>query len=367
MIKYTCFKDGDLKKQKRHLFAATEQIKMGEQRRTRKHTKAEREERLRRKRMRKIKKYIRFFAAWGLLLAVIILIIVLIVSCASKARASHNQNDPVGQKTEAVTGEGGASAENGASAESGASEEAQNKDQTESESTTEETSPAPAAWDGVTAEEMIEKGLASKVVFLTFDDGPSENTSHLLDILKAHNVQATFFVVGWDESKFDMITREHAEGHTVAVHSLTHQYSLIYTADDVFWDDNAKMNDIIEERTGVRADLMRFPGGASNHVSADYNSGIMTRLTEQALERGYDYVDWNVSSGDGGATDSTAQIYENVTQGIEKNDISVVLMHDSHDYTVAAVDDIIKYCEDYGYTMLPLHKGIFTCHHGVWN
>ncbi len=320
-------------------------------------TRAEIEERRRRKRMRKIKKYVRFFAAWGVLLLVIALIIVLIVSCATKARSSRNERNPQGQETEAGTDINGT---DGADGETG----------TADEETTEETTPETTAaqvWDGVTAEEMIEKGLATKVVFLTFDDGPSENTSRLLDILKKYDVKVTFFVVGWDESKFDMITREHEEGHTVAVHSLTHQYSLIYTADDVFWDDNAQMNDIIEARTGVRSDLMRFPGGASNHVSADYNDGIMTRLTEQALDRGYDYVDWSVSSGDGGATDSTAQIYENVISGIEAMDISVVLMHDSHDYTVDAVEDIVVYCLDHGYTLLPFHKGIYTCHHGVWN
>ena len=309
-------------------------------------TRAQKEARLKRKKARRRKKIIRFCVAWGALIAVIILVIVLLVSCIKSCSASSQK----------------------------ASEETTTEEtlETETETTTEEettTSSVEALheWDGVTAEEMIENGDATKVVFLTFDDGPGENTSRLLDILAKYDVKVTFFCVGWQEEYFDNITRAYNEGHTIAVHSFLHTYEIIYTDTQTFWDDNQKMKDIIVERTGAEPDLMRFPGGSSNHVSASYCEGIMTTLTEQTESKGYEYVDWNVSSGDGGATDVTAEVYQNVIDGIEAHDISVVLMHDSHDYTVNAVEDILTYCLDRGYTLLPLHKGIYTCHHGVWN
>jgi len=324
---------------------------------------AEREAREKRRRRKRIKKYLKFFGAWAALAAVIVLIIVLIASCVKSSSAKNRERRGAAKTAQSEQG----------------SMESQGTDRKESEETPSdpasetgtqpqtETHPASAVWNGETAEELIESGKAKKVVFLTFDDGPSPNTSRLLDILKKYDVKVTFFVVGWEENLMDTLKRESQEGHTVAVHSFTHNYSYIYTDDSVFWDDNAQMRDIITEQTGIVPDLMRFPGGASNHVSADYNSGIMTRLTGSVEDHGYDFVDWNVSSGDGGATAETSQIYQNVIDGIEKMDISVVLMHDSHDYTVDAVEDIIKYCLDRGYTLLPLHKGIFTCHHGVWN
>ena len=211
----------------------------------------------------------------------------------------------------------------------------------------------------------------SKIVFLTFDDGPGDYTEELLDILKAHGAKATFFVTGMYQSYSPLIAREYEEGHTVAVHTYTHNYSKIYASQAAYWEDFEAMNDIIEQYTGQRANIFRFPGGSSNTVS-NFNPGVMTRLSQDAEDRGLQYFDWNVDSNDAGGTTTSDGIYENITRDVanldaQGYDVMVILCHDTHDYTVHAMDRVLTWFEENGYTLLPLQKGITSCHHGIAN
>lgn len=212
----------------------------------------------------------------------------------------------------------------------------------------------------------VSEPVSGKIVFLTFDDGPCENTEELLEILDRHNAKATFFVTNNGGSYTDLIQKEAEAGHTVAVHTLTHDFDKIYASEQAYWDDFNAMNDIIEQYTGYRTRLFRFPGGSSNTVSR-FNEGVMTRLTAQAEQYGYEYYDWNVDSGDGGGVNDPDQIFNNVTSGISYNDVSVVLCHDTHHTTVQAIDRILTWCEENGYTLMPLAKGMTVCHHSVAN
>lgn len=205
-----------------------------------------------------------------------------------------------------------------------------------------------------------------KIVFLTFDDGPWDDTDRLLDILAKHDVKVTFFVTANHPEYLDCIEREAAEGHTVAVHSYTHIFDQVYSSSEAYWADFERMNDVIEERTGYRATIFRFPGGASNTISS-FNPGIMTRLAEEAHERGLEYFDWNVDCGDGGGLTDPDAIYENIISGIQGQDVAVVLCHDTHGTTVDAIDRVLTWGEENGYTFLPLAKGMTVCHHGIAN
>ena len=204
-----------------------------------------------------------------------------------------------------------------------------------------------------------------KVIYLTFDDGPSYHTGRLLDILAKYNVKATFFVV--KTSYMDMVTRAANEGHTIAIHTYTHDYSKIYASDDAFMADLTAMQQLIQEKTGQTTMLTRFPGGSSNTISSAYNKGIMTRLTKKLQELGYQYFDWNVSSGDAGGARTAEQVYNNVIKGISGNRNSVVLQHDTHGFTVDAVEKIIIWGLCNGYTFAPLTNESPTCRHPVQN
>lgn len=203
-----------------------------------------------------------------------------------------------------------------------------------------------------------------KVIYLTFDDGPSKYTAELLDVLAKYDVKATFFVI--NSGYGGTLQRIVNEGHSIGIHSATHEYKTIYASEEAFFADLEKMQGIIESKTGVKTYLMRFPGGSSNTVSS-FNEGIMTRLTAAVEERGYRYFDWNVTSGDAGETKSTEQVYKNVIAGVQKRDVSIVLQHDSKSYSVDAVEKIIKWGLENGYTFLPLDMTSPTAHHRINN
>ncbi|MDO4198249.1 MAG: polysaccharide deacetylase family protein [Erysipelotrichaceae bacterium] len=204
-----------------------------------------------------------------------------------------------------------------------------------------------------------------KTIYLTFDDGPCSYTRELLDVLKKYDVKATFFVVG--NGNPEILKRIVDEGHSIGIHSYTHNYSEIYSSVDAYFEDLEKEAAVIENATGVRTNLLRFPGGSSNMVSAKYCTGIMSTLVEMVSDRGYYYFDWNVLSGDAGETTDTDVVYSNIIRGIENRETSVVLQHDIKYFSVSAVEDVITYCLSKGYTFAPLSSSSPTCHHGVNN
>ena len=206
---------------------------------------------------------------------------------------------------------------------------------------------------------------SNKVIYLTFDDGPGPYTRELLDILNKHDVKATFFVVG--SAYQDVITDIYNEGHSIGIHSLTHDYKNIYSSEEAYFDDLYKMQEIIYEKTGYYTNLVRFPGGSSNTVSKNYNEGIMTRLSQQLLEKGFQFFDWNVSSGDAGEVWTKEEVYQNVISGIGNKKVSIVLQHDIKKYSVDAVEDIIIWGKENGYTFLPLDINSPAYHHGINN
>lgn len=207
----------------------------------------------------------------------------------------------------------------------------------------------------------------NKVVYLTFDDGPGAHTQQLLDILDKYNVKVTFFVTNVNSGYENMIAKEAAAGHTVAIHSASHDYKKIYSSVDAYFADLNEMSDIIYAQIGQRPKLIRFPGGSSNTVSLKYCSGIMTTLTKAVTDQGYKYFDWNVSSGDAGGTTSTEEVYQNVVNGMKSHNVSVVLQHDIKGFSVNAVERIIQWGLANGYTFLPLTTSTEDVHHGVNN
>ena len=221
-------------------------------------------------------------------------------------------------------------------------------------------------------EVIVFKQSAGGVVYLTFDDGPSFNTIKILDLLKKYNCHATFFIVGQNiPGNEDILKRMVDEGHTLAVHTYTHDYAGIYKSESAFWEDNLKTRDLIKKVTGVEAKFMRFPGGASNTISANYAKGIMSTLTTQCKDHGYEYYDWNISSGDANADGLPAkQLYDNIMAGIHENyETPVVLMHDTgaKGTTVTAVAKVLKVGLSEGYAFEGLDETVSPIHHAVNN
>lgn len=188
-------------------------------------------------------------------------------------------------------------------------------------------------------------------VYLTFDDGPQWGTTDkILDILKEEGVEATFFVT--NKGPDELIKRMYDEGHTVALHTASHNYATVYASVDSYFNDLNSVKARVKRITGYDATIIRFPGGSSNTVSRNYSVGIMSILTKEVVNRGYKYYDWNISSGDaaGGPAPTPTQIKNNVVNSLRKDRINMVLMHDIKTYTRDALRDIIRFGKDNGYT-----------------
>ncbi len=213
-------------------------------------------------------------------------------------------------------------------------------------------------------------GQGNGVIYLTFDDGPSSSiTPQILDILKEEGIKATFFVTGKSSSLDYLLVREKNEGHTIALHTNTHDYSYVYSSTKNYFNDLYAIQNHVKNATGITSNIIRFPGGSSNTVSRQYSKGIMTYLTSEVLNKGFIYYDWNVDSDDAGSAKTSTQVYNNVINGLSHNKTNIVLMHDyENNYkTLNALRDIIAYGKNNGYTFSKITSSTPPVRHGVAN
>ena len=217
---------------------------------------------------------------------------------------------------------------------------------------------------------ITDKNNNGGIIYLTFDDGPSESTTPvILDILKEEGVSATFFVTDKDDSLDYLIKREDKEGHTVALHTATHNYSYVYASKESYFEDLKRVSDEVKRIIGKESKIIRFPGGSSNTVSIRYSPGLMTYLTKEVERRGYRYFDWNVDSEDATRKVNADSEYAKVTQGLQPGRENVILMHDfgGNEPTKNSLRRIIKYGKEKGYIFATLTESSFGAHHPVNN
>ncbi|MCK5812303.1 MAG: polysaccharide deacetylase family protein [Clostridiales bacterium] len=192
-----------------------------------------------------------------------------------------------------------------------------------------------------------------KVVYLTFDDGPSGMTIPILDVLDSYNIKATFFVLfheGYKKEYKEIYER----GHTIGNHTYSHDYSYIYKSVDNFYEDMKRLDDYIYDVTGSKTIIMRFPGGTNSTWT---ENEVKMTIMEESYKRGYIYYDWNASAGDGAPT-----VYEvddlvaNATKNFSGTGPVFLLMHDSMKTytTVDALDNLIEFYLSQGYTFAPI-------------
>ena len=206
------------------------------------------------------------------------------------------------------------------------------------------------AWEGETV-------AGGRVCCLTFDDGPSANTDRVLEILDRYGIKATFFVVGKtgaaDQERMRKIV---AAGHTIAMHSWSHDYKKIYASVESFLDEFNDLYQWIYEVTGVYPSVYRFPGGSLN----GYDRGVYQEIVAEMTRRGFVYFDWNASAQDATNTPRpAADIAADCLRGVGR-DLVVVLSHDSaaRGTTVDALPTVIEGYQDAGYTFSALHPGV---------
>ena len=223
-----------------------------------------------------------------------------------------------------------------------------------SEAIEEEVNVPPVASGIEDASNLAAQGDIHKV-YLTFEDGPSENTGEILDILAQYDVKATFFVVGKeDEESLALYKRIVEEGHTLGMHSYSNKYSVIYQSKEGFEEDFKRIQTLLKETTGVDSLYYRFPGGSSNQIS----NVPMKDFIQYLNKEGVVYYDWNVSSGDASNAYSSDEIVANVTADVVKYKTSVVLLHDTAEKgaTVEALGTLIEKLNEMGAQILPIDE-----------
>lgn len=192
-----------------------------------------------------------------------------------------------------------------------------------------------------------------QTVYLTFDDGPSARTGEILDILRENDIKATFFVTGQtSELAQEMMKRITAEGHTIAIHTYTHDYVEIYSSVEAYLADFNRIYNWVHEVTGVYPQIFRFPGGTVN----SYNGSIYRELVSEMTRRGFVHYDWNAMCGDAdGKTHTVAELTKNSLAMVGAKR-AIILMHDSavRQTTVACLPAVIDGYRKAGYTFAPL-------------
>lgn len=189
-----------------------------------------------------------------------------------------------------------------------------------------------------------------KVAYLTFDDGPSEVTEEILNILKEENIKATFFMIGkqiTDETE-PIVKRMQKEGHLIGIHTYTHKSEEIYSSAQAYIEDAEKTAQRIYEVTQEKPIFYRFPWGSVNC----YVSGICNEIIGQMEKKGYIYFDWNVSAEDSVGKPTKSSILKNVRKDYAKYNEPVLLMHDSsiNEITAQTLPEVIKELKEKGYS-----------------
>lgn len=209
--------------------------------------------------------------------------------------------------------------------------------------------------------QMPDGADGKKVVYLTFDDGPSETvTPKVLDTLKAENVHATFFLVGKaiDESETNrnIVKREFAEGNAIGNHTYSHNYGYLYPNGKInlencisdFEKTNQSLKNILGQDFSTRA--VRFPGG---QMTWDKKDPSGADAMDKALhEKDYHQIDWNSLSKDAeGAHKNADQLKQEVIKTVSGREKAIILMHDTYgkEETAKALPEIIKYLKQQGY------------------
>ncbi|ABY43072.1 peptidoglycan-N-acetylglucosamine deacetylase [Bacillus mycoides] len=195
-------------------------------------------------------------------------------------------------------------------------------------------------------------GMERKVAYLTFDDGPGKYTAELLNMLKQYDAKATFFLIGANVKQFpDLVKRENAEGHYVGMHSMTHNFAKLYK--------NGEYVNEMKEDQGLIANII---GKAPKLTRPPYGSmpGLNEDLRNKVVEDGLKVWDWTIDSLDWKYNKvpvdaAAAQIAQNVLAGATKPQ-EVILMHDIHPQSVAAVPAILKGLKEKGYEFEAYHE-----------
>lgn len=190
-------------------------------------------------------------------------------------------------------------------------------------------------------------GDEEKVIYLTFDDGPGgRTTSNILDILKEENIPGTFFLIGSQiEGQEELVKRINEEGHSIGLHSMSHNKMKLYTDNNLFLEEMLTTQKIIQDVTGIESNILRFPFGCNNSCYK-----LKESLVDLLHENNLKIYDWNVDSTDGANSYANPSLY--IKEATSNKSPIILLMHCGYinKNSVIALPEIIKFYKSQGYT-----------------
>jgi len=200
-----------------------------------------------------------------------------------------------------------------------------------------ETDDAPA---GEKEEDDQQTSVDNKKVALTFDDGPHpENTLKALQLLAKYDMKATFFMLGSRIDFYpDLVQEVFDQGHEIGNHTWNHK-QLTKVSDKDIKEEIDSVNQRLEGIIGESATVFRPPYGATNNHVESF-------LTVPSVLWTIDTLDWKTKNPEA----ILAEIKENLKPG------AIILMHDIHATTIDALELVLPYLEEQGYTSVEVSK-----------
>lgn len=196
---------------------------------------------------------------------------------------------------------------------------------------------------------------SSKIIYLTFDDGPTAHTGQLLDILDQYNAKATFFMLGPQMVKFQKATKRIvADGHGLGLHGVTHVPGKFYKSAYSGLKEMQQANESLNKVAGVKTSLVRTPYGSKPYLKSAYRNVLLG-------QGGFHLWDWNVDSEDWKYKKDHQKVYNSVMKQIHNVQKSgttpVVLMHDQ-EATLKVLPQVLKTLKAEGYQFEVLTKKV---------
>lgn len=195
--------------------------------------------------------------------------------------------------------------------------------------------------------ELEEEVPTQKVIYLTFDDGPCANTPYILELLDKYGAKATFFIIAKENDYNYLLPEMEAQGHSIGVHCHDHSYGTIYASEEAYFNDFMTAQSIYFENLGHYASISRFPGGGAtaNSYFARTVDGGFEQIEQRLLDMGVRYFDWNIQESE----TSTIDTFYTFRNNSPKHEMPIFLQHDARDYSIAALEEMLKWGTENGY------------------
>ncbi len=181
-------------------------------------------------------------------------------------------------------------------------------------------------------------------VAVTFDDGPSALlTPQVLDIFRRHGARATFFVLGRNAANNKgLVARAAAEGHEIGSHTWSHINMQSSSTEQIF-SELDRTSFVIERVTGSRPRVMRPPYGSTNKALINK---VYNRYGTPSILWDVDTNDWRKP----GVQTVIDRAVNNAKPG------SIILLHDIHPSTIAAVEGIVTGLQARGFKLVTVSE-----------